>query len=408
MKIAVLSDFHLGLGGKERQKESYENAVSALMLALSKKPDLLIVAGDLFNESIPSQDCLYESIKLFSIALDPTKNKKATVIPREGNPRDFSFRGTPIIAIHGTHEYRGVGQRTALDLLQEAGLFLKLHGDKAVFEKNGEKLCVYGMGGVPEKKALDVLSFLSPQPEENAFNVFVMHQSIKEYLPFDDEMVATISLSDFPRGFDLVVNGHLHWNKFDKINDQLFMMPGSTIITQMKKIEADSGKGIYFFDTKTREAEFVELAEQRKLFYRTIELKDTLPDEAKQVLRKEIEQILGNNLGLKPLIRIRLRGSLAKGVSSSDLDFSFVENDFSDKAIFSISKDFEIAQFKKKISELRKFQESNQSIKELALAILEKNLDETSFENAFDHEEMLRLLAEGKTEEALDFLTNHS
>jgi DNA repair exonuclease SbcCD nuclease subunit len=405
MKVAIMSDFHLGLGVKEREQESYANAAKALELALSKNPDVILLAGDLFDSSLPSQEGLCESLKLFSLALEPERKEKATVVDREGNTKKFNFRGVPVIAIHGTHEYRGAGRKTALDILQEAGLLLRLHGESAVVEAGGERLCVYGMGGVPEKKAIDVLRYLNPEPEKDGFSIFMMHQSIKEYLPFEDEMVATISLSDFPQGFDLTVNGHLHWNTFEKVNNNLFLMPGSTIITQMKRIEGERRKGIYLLDTESREARFLELPEQRRLFYSTIDLKEAMPDDVKDALRKEIEKALSASAkGLKPLIRVRLRGSLARGVSSSDLDTAMVEGEFSEKAFLSVSRDFEVAQFRKKISELRKLREKNRSVRELAFSILEKNLDETSFRKAFDHERMLSLLSEGKNEEAVDIL----
>ena len=64
---------------------------------------------------------------------------------------------------------------------------------KAGYAKHFEATLTWH-GGEPEKKALDALNSLSPKPEHGAKNIFVMHQSIKDFLPVDDEMVATISL----------------------------------------------------------------------------------------------------------------------------------------------------------------------------------------------------------------------
>ena len=260
------------------------------------------------------------------------------------------------------------------------------------------------MGGVPEKKALDVLHLLDPQPLTGSFSIFFMHQSIKEFLPFEDDMVATIALSDFPKGFDLVVNGHLHWHKIDKINECMFIMPGSTITTQMKKIESEAGKGIFILETRTKNAEFVQLPNQRKFFYKNVMLKDSMPEDAKELVKKEISAILSSEFKLKPLIKIKIKGSLAKGISSSDIDFSHLEDEFSEKAFVSISKDFEVSEFKKKIAELRNEQQKKQSIKELAISIFEKNLKESNFNNEFDYEKMLQLLSEDENEEALEML----
>jgi len=404
MRIAIMSDFHLGFGDKERTAESHANAKSAINLAIENKADLIILAGDIFDEAIPSQECLFQALKLFSIARKSNAETTAKIVSGKRKDSIFHFKGIPIAAIFGTHEYRGQEQANVLDILQEAGSLLKLHGESAVFEKEGEKICIYGMGGVPEKKALDVLQVMNPQPLPDSFNIFFMHQSIKEFLPFEDDMVATIALSDFPKGFDLIVNGHLHWHKIDKINDSIFIMPGSTITTQMKKIESEAGKGIFLLDTKTKNAEFLQLPNQRKFFYKTIMLKDSMPEDAKELVKKEISGILVSEFKLKPLIKIKIKGALAKGISSSDLDFSPIEDEFSEKAFVSISKDFEVSEFKKKIAELRNEQQKKQSIKELAMSIFEKNLNESHFNNEFDYEKMLALLSEDKNEEALEML----
>lgn len=408
MRLAVLSDFHLGFcEGEERELESYSNAESVMLLALAENPDIILVIGDIFDEAVPSHDCICEAIRIFSLVLGKgSGNQSAQIVSGKRSGSSFAFRGIPVVVIHGTHEYRGNGQKTSLDILQEAGLFLKLHGEAVLFEKGEYRLCVYGMGGVPEKKALDVLHHLSPKPFSGSFNVFLMHQSIKEFLPFDDEMVATISLSDFPVGFNLVINGHLHWNKFEELNNsQLFMLPGSTIMTQMKKIEAGQRKGFFVFDTISRKAVFREIPNQRKLFYKTIDLKGAMPEEVRNRAMDEIAfAIAENNSPLKPLVRVRLRGSLAKGFSSSDLDLVSVEKEFSSKAILSISRDFDAESFGKKIAGLQSAHESRKSVRELAIGILEKNLTEAAFDNAFDAEEMLSLLSEGKSEEALELL----
>ena len=404
MKIAIMSDFHLGFGEKERTEESYANAKSAINLAVENNADLIILAGDIFDEAIPSQECLYQALRLFSTARKGGNESRPRIISGKRKGVEFSLTGVPIIAIFGTHEYRGQEQANVLDILQEAGCLLKLHGESALFEKDGEKVCVYGMGGVPEKKALDVLHLLDPQPLTGSFSIFFMHQSIKEFLPFEDDMVATIALSDFPKGFDLVVNGHLHWHKLDKINECMFIMPGSTITTQMKKIESEAGKGIFILETRTKNAEFVQLPNQRKFFYKNVMLKDSMPEEAKELVKKEVSAILSSEFKLKPLIKIKIKGSLAKGISSSDIDFSHLEDEFSEKAFVSISKDFEVSEFKKKIAELRNEQQKKQSIKELAISIFEKNLKESNFNNEFDYEKMLQLLSEDENEEALEML----
>ena len=57
-------------------------------------------------------------------------------------------------------------------------------------------------------------------------------------MPFDeDESIASLSLADLPNGFDLIIDGHLHWTNEQKLEGKRFLLTGSTIFTQMKNLE---------------------------------------------------------------------------------------------------------------------------------------------------------------------------
>ncbi|MCX8158221.1 MAG: DNA repair exonuclease [Candidatus Diapherotrites archaeon] len=405
MKIAIISDLHLGFNEKERGDESYKNAEEAFNIAISEGADLIVLGGDIFDEAVPSQECFYKAIKLFSsLNKQNSKIKSAKFISGKRNNQEFFFKNFPIVAIFGTHEFRGSDKVNILDIMQETGLLLKIHGESVLFESNNEKVVVYGMGGVPEKRALEVLKYLNPEPIKDCFNIFVMHQSLKEFLPFGDDMIATISLADLPKGFDVLVNGHLHWHKKDTLGKSLFLLPGSTITTQMKKIEANSRKGLFIVDSETKDAKFLEIRNQRDFFYKEIFLNNATTEETRNIVVKEISDLLKNNFSLKPLVKISLKGSLAKGLSLADLNLARIEDQFKDVAIVSISKDLEVTNFKEKIKNLRDEYAKKQSIKDIAVSILDKNLKESDFGDAFDYMKILDLLIEGNNEKALELL----
>ena len=57
MRIAIFSDTHIGFGkGTARNEEAFEQAKQAFELAIKEKADLILLAGDLFNEETPSQE----------------------------------------------------------------------------------------------------------------------------------------------------------------------------------------------------------------------------------------------------------------------------------------------------------------------------------------------------------------
>jgi DNA repair exonuclease SbcCD nuclease subunit len=275
-----------------------------------------------------------------------------------------------------------------------------------IIENVKERLAVQGMGGIPEKKAKEALEIWNPSPERDIPNIIMFHQSIKEFLPFEDDMIATISLSDFPKGFDLIINGHLHWHNTQNLGQALFVIPGSTIITQMKNLESEKPKGICLYDTETKKLDFAVLPNQRKLFYHKLKFAGETPEQIKKQILEIVEvDLKQNKSNLPPLIRLKLTGSLAKGYSLQDISFSYLDEAFDGKAILSVSRDFQETAFKKKIEELRSLQKSKQSVAARGLEILEKNLEEAGFGKAFDVQRIFQLLEEGENEKVIEILS---
>lgn len=418
MRIAIFSDLHLGFNTSERGEESFNAARSAFKLALENNTELILLAGDLFDTAIPSQETLLGAFVLFSEFAEKMKSRgksgctEIERTPREGGTAEL-LTLPPIISIHGTHEFRGKDYANVLQLLERAGFLIYLHTQKIRLQRKGEAdVVVQGMGGVPEKKALDALQALAPEPEKGATNIFLLHQSIKEFLPFEDDMVATLSLSSLPQGFDLVVNGHLHWHSTEKLpQGGTLLMPGSTITTQMKKLESEKGKGIFIFDTgegaKAKDAQFIPLPNQRKFFYHKVEFSAASAEDvlAKATALVEHDLTLAASHSIPPLIRLKLCGTLASGVSNSDVQLGAPDETFKGRAILSISREFETAGFKKKIAELREMQHSKKSVAAMGIEILEKNLSETGFNNAFDARRVFTLLADGETEKVAELLS---
>ncbi|MCX6798910.1 MAG: DNA repair exonuclease [Candidatus Diapherotrites archaeon] len=409
MKIAIASDLHLGFGkGTEREQEAFEQAKVAFGLALSEKADLLLLAGDIFDSDVPPQETWLGAFRLFSIMRGEKTKEKFSVKKLKGEAEeDFECTGCiPVIAIAGTHEFRSRDFKNALEVLQEAGCLVYLHAAKAEFELGGERVVVHGLSGVPEKKALDALRLWSPQPERGAVNVLLLHQSIKEFLPFDDEMIASISLGDLPKGFDLIVDGHLHWFSDKNLKEKNFLVCGSTVITQMKRLEAEKEKGISIFDTVDKKIRFVPLPGQRKFFYTAIEFKSA---DAEKVLAEAEEKLQGLlekcGSGEKPLVKLKLKGTLAKGLAVSDIDLGSLKGKFAGRAVLSIDRSFEETAFKEKLAELRALQLEKKSVSTMGFELLQKNLAETKFGDAFDVRRVFDLLAEGENEKVAALLS---
>ncbi len=411
MRIAFLSDFHLGFSNKDREGEAFALAKAALSQALKEKPDLVVLTGDLFNRDVPAQEDLLGAFLLLAQCRRAKQSGLKISVEKGSERKQAEFSGVPVISIHGTHEFRGRDFRNALEVLDSAGFLIYIHAARAIVESEKEKIVFHGLGGVPEKKAKDALLKWAPQPVKGAKNILLLHQSFREFLPFDDEMVASLSIGDLPQGFDFTVNGHLHSHAEFSEQERTLIIPGSTIITQLKKAEAGIPKGFFIHDSLAEKTRFVELEEKRTFYYKKIRLENASQESAAEKVKEELGAILGRaetQEKMKPLVRISLQGTLAKGFSAGDIDLGAVLEKFSEKAVVSIASSFAEEDFKVKLDELKKLQSEKKSIAEMGLGILEKNLAETEFGDAFDVRRMFRLLSEGETEKAIEILSKTS
>lgn len=379
MKIAIISDTHFGYAwGTERQEDSFLNAKEAFEKALDS--DLILLAGDIFDRKTPSQEVWKEALKILSIPLIEGKSEVKLVdtnIKRELSPLIFS--GIPVIAIHGTHERRARGFVNPVELLEKMGYLIHLHGEYVVFEKNGERVAIHGMSGVPEKFASDVLKRMNFRPLENCYNILLIHQSIEGFV-YAEEGEA-LKLEDLPDNFDLIVDGHIHWHK--KAEDKNLIFTGSTISTQLRKIEAEIPKGFLKIDTIKNKVEFVELKSARRLIYIEREIKDK---NDLGFLREEIMSKI-ESCDKKPILRLILK--VHNGISRSEIERILPEN-----VIKSLKLDF-VSERREEI--IRKFLDKRKSSYDVGMEILEKEFGNKIVD-------LFHLLLEERFDESLSIL----
>lgn len=398
MKIAVLSDFHFGFAySSEVEEDSFENADGAMEKCMDA--DLILIPGDLFDTRIPKTSVWAKAVK---ILVKPLLKQSSclTIVKSDKELKEIShrcLRHIPIIALHGTHERRSKGEVNVIEALEHAGILVHLHCNTIVFEKDGKKVAVHGMSGVPERFSKDVLDRWNPQPVENCFNILMLHQSIDPYV-YSPLEPPTISLSNLPKGFDMIIDGHLHSHAQEKIGATILLFPGSTVVTQMERNEANTEKGVYIIDVNQEIGiEFRPLGKGRKFFYEEIDA-----ENYKERIETRLNEILKENFEKKPIIKIKIRG---KELEVQDEELRNIENRFSEKALIVFVKDLEKEEIMQKVEFLRSLREERKSVEEIGVEILKKNLDQLGFDPFFDYEQLLDLLSENQTEKIFNLLT---
>ncbi|MDP2973680.1 MAG: hypothetical protein Q8N60_01380, partial [Candidatus Diapherotrites archaeon] len=161
--------------------------------------------------------------------------------------------------------------------------------------------------------------------------------------------------------------------------------------------------GMYFFETKEKKLKFVELPEQRKFLFAQIEFREANAEQIKLEVEKKLHEMLSNAKS-RPLVKLKLKGSLAKGLAEADIDSRQLGEKFREKAIVAIDCSFEEAGFKQKLQQLRDAQLGKKSIAAMGFDLLEKNLLETEFNNAFDVKRIFDLLAAGEMDKVVELL----
>ncbi len=395
MRFIVASDLHLGFSAKGREEDCWKAAKELFNSTKKHSVDFLLLAGDIFDSAVPKQEVWHKAFSLFSI-LNRAKKSEVEIFR---NNEKIDFRGIPIISIHGTHEYRAKDYKNALEVLQEAGVLIYLQNEPIIIQKENEKIALFGLGGIPEQYAKKTFLAWSPKPIEDAYNVLLSHQSLKDFM--HEKADATLSLEDMPDGFQLYVNGHLHWSYKAKLHTGTFIMPGSPIITQLHEREATREKGYFIVDTSLRREEFFALKFKRPFYYLT--LKFNFAD--KKTIENKIEESLQKipKADLNPIVKIKLEGTLCKGIESSDISFAHIIEKY-ENMIISISKEFEDAKIKYKIEELRKLQKEKTGILDKGLELLEEELKKTNYREEINPRRLFELLAHDDVDRALELV----
>ena len=375
IRIGVISDQHFGLArNSERAEDCWEGAEEAFQKA--ENCDLIIIPGDIFNERIPRPEDWAKSLKLFS-----------------------SIK-IPIVAIHGNHERRGRGLINCVQGLEHAGFLKHLHCESVTYKIKGKNISVHGMSAVPEAYAKEVLEQWDPKPVKGSYNIFVIHQSIDPYI-FNPKEPPSLKLEDLPKGFDLYISGHIHWAEKTEVMGKPFIIPGSTVTTQVNKSEAKNHKGFFIVELMGNaggetEINFVELENVRNVFYKDFKVNS---EKVSDVLEK-IDDYLGRiNEKKKPLVRVRVIGKIGKG---EELNFFQLKEKYREKMFLSISSRVSEEELENKMKFLKDIRESRISVEEMGFRILRENMKE--LKTAKDYEEIFDLLVDGNVDAAMVYL----
>ncbi|MFH1376754.1 MAG: DNA repair exonuclease [Candidatus Woesearchaeota archaeon] len=303
MKFAHMADCHIGGWSEpELEKLGIKSFEKAIDICIKKHVAFVIIAGDLFNTSLPPIDLIKETTRI----LNKLKEQEIScyIIP-------------------GSHDYSPSG-KTMIDVLEKATLVenvakynetdgkIKL---KFTTDKTGVKLT--GIFG--KKQGLETEFYKSLDrtnlEQEKGTKIFLFHTLLSELKTKELEMVNSESLAILPKNFNYYAGGHPHIVKStNKEGYGLIAYPGPIFPNNFAELEKLKHGGFNILNDNF-EIEHIPI-ELKEVISLKVDVNDKSPQEAQEIIIKEIRN---NDIKDKILI-LRIFGALNSG-KISDINF---------------------------------------------------------------------------------------
>ena len=253
MKIVHCSDLHLGKrfsGNKDYVKKRYMDFFNAFATFVDKvekiKPDVCLIAGDIFDKKEINPDILSKTEYLFKRLKDNVKKD--------------------IIAIEGNHDNSRILEESWLEYLQEQNILKVFYYNKDFEEKNYLKIddINFYPVGYPGFMIDEALTKLSEKLNPQEKNIVIVHTGISGSINTLPGLVSTSILDLFKDKAIYIAGGHIHSFTTYPKEKPYFFVSGSLEFSNVQNEKSDK-KGFILFDTDTLNYEFIELEHRKRI-----------------------------------------------------------------------------------------------------------------------------------------------
>ncbi len=320
MKFAHLADCHIGSWRDPKLNNASTKAFTkAIDDCIEKKVDFIVIAGDLFNTSLPSI----------------THLKQATKKLKQLKDKDI-----PVYIVAGSHDFSSSG-KTMLDVLENAGLLTnivkgdvidnKLNLEFTIDKKTGVKITgLPGKKGMLEKSYYESLN-KEPLEKEGGYKIFIFHSLLSEFKPKDMEQIDAQPLSLLPKNFNYYAGGHPHFVFKKQEQDYgLITYPGPLFPNNFRELEKLQKGGFYIIEDNNIEWIPIQIYNVHSI---NIDVNNQTPEH----IKKEIEEQTKNHEFNNTIITIRIKGTLSSG-KISDINFKSIFKKLYDKSACFVLK----------------------------------------------------------------------
>ena len=253
MKIVHCSDLHLGKrlsGTKDYVTKRYMDFFNAFAIFIDKvegiKPDVCLIAGDIFDKKEINPDILSKTEYLFKRLRDNVKKN--------------------IIAIEGNHDNSRILEESWLEYLQEQNILKVFYYNRDFDEKNYLKIddINFYPVGYPGFMIDEALTKLSEKLNPQEKNIVIVHTGISGGTNTLPGLVSTSILDLFKDKAIYIAGGHIHSFTTYPKEKPYFFVSGSLEFSNVQNEKSDK-KGFILFDTDTLNYEFIELEHRKRI-----------------------------------------------------------------------------------------------------------------------------------------------
>jgi len=310
MKFAHLSDCHIGGWHESSLRDiNLKSFKKAVEMCIDEHVGFVLIAGDLFDNALPSIDILKETASILH------------------SLKEYDI---PVYVIPGSHDFSASG-KTMLDVLENSGLLhnvMKFEDDKLKFtiDRTGVKIVgFYGKKGGLEVSEYEKLE-KSHLENEPGFKIFMFHTLLNDLKPQKFEFVEGMSVNALPNCFDYYAGGHPHFVYNKEIEGYgTFAYPGPIFPNNFQELEELKFGGMYIVEADLK---------TKKLVLKHIKLNlidvNSYNINAENKIPKDVEEEILNIKDFNGrIVTIRIEGCLKSG-KTSDINFSLIKEKLSE------------------------------------------------------------------------------
>jgi DNA repair exonuclease SbcCD nuclease subunit len=321
IRFAHMADTHLGAFRDPVLRELNLRAfLRALDIVREEECDLLVIAGDMFDTTLPEMDVV---------------ERAADALRRLGEA------GVRTYVLYGSHD-RSLTEKGIVDVLEAAGLFTNVgvldleadddHPPVVVDPPTGTALAAVGGRQLSLERALFAAADWSPLTEAVAgapLAIFGYHGPVEGMLPEELSGLEALERKRLPPGFDYYALGHVHHHAVERVGEgAVAVYPSPTFGASFTDLADGRAKGLVIVD--------VDGNGRCTPRHVPIELAPVLPldlDVAGLSSEEARDRLSGLAEGTDPggsIVLLRVHGTLSHG-RPSDLDVPAVKADMEER-----------------------------------------------------------------------------